>query len=388
MPEHLHTIAPRQRQLSIVILNLVSVLSQFGQYGLGTTLIPIGLKVRQATPEAIGFSSAALWLGMLLGLLLAGQFTRKLGYRHTLILGICLSSISFVLMPLLPWLWWAAPASVIGFGLGLRWIALETWLYRLVPAQARGRVVGIHETLLACAAILGPLLIVTLDTIRPDAFWIASAVMLLGLLPLIWVTTIAAHSEEQAEGNVSHFSLKFWLGLGAIIAGLGGYMEASLLALLPVYMADLNFSAQDAAWLLTVFQMGAMLFQFPVGWMADHYGLLKTTRLCGYIAFVTFLVAILFAQMLSVLTVAIFILGGVIAATLSLGIIWAIHNNTGTQITFKVRQVSIVYTSLSAAGPLITGFVISHSSSATLFWQQLLVLLILLGVLYQRRSAS
>jgi MFS family permease len=212
--------------------------------------------------------------------------------------------------------------------------------------------------------------------------------MLLGLLPLIWVTTIAAHSEEQAEGNVSHFSLKFWLGLGAIIAGLGGYMEASLLALLPVYMADLNFSAQDAAWLLTVFQMGAMLFQFPVGWMADHYGLLKTTRLCGYIAFVTFLVAILFAQMLSVLTVAIFILGGVIAATLSLGIIWAIHNNTGTQITFKVRQVSIVYTSLSAAGPLITGFVISHSSSATLFWQQLLVLLILLGVLYQRRSAS
>ena len=103
---------------SIIALNIVSVLAQFGQYGLGTTLIPIGLKVRNATPENIGITSAAFWLGMLVGLVVAGQLTRKLGFRMTLVCGIAMSSLSFVLMPLINWHLWAIPAATIGFGTG------------------------------------------------------------------------------------------------------------------------------------------------------------------------------------------------------------------------------------------------------------------------------
>jgi len=371
-------LTPKRRLVSIVALNIVSVLAQFGQYGLGATLIPIGLKVRNATPENIGVTSAALWAGMLVGLIVAGQLTRKFGFRMTLLFGVAMSSLSFALMPLINWHLWAMPAAAIGFGMGLRWIALETWLYSLVPTDARGRIVGIHETLLGIAAILGALLIVVIDTSKPDAFWIAAAVMLIGVFPLAFATSITARTDESQ----TRFSLKikYWLGFGAIVAGLGGYVEGSLLALLPVYSADLGLTAKDAAWLLTTFQIGAMAFQFPIGWMADHYGLIKTTKLCAAVAFASLLFIISIDQTLQTILVAIFILGGVIAGTLSLGIIWAIHNNTGAALTHRVRQVSIVYTILSATGPFISGFVVGHIGSVSLFWQQLVVVLVILVV--------
>jgi hypothetical protein len=73
---------------------------------------------------------------------------------------------------------------------------------------------------------------------------------------------------------------------------------------------------------------------------------------------------------------------------LSLGIIWAIHNNTGAALTHRVRQVSIVYTILSAAGPFISGFVIGHIGSASLFWQQLAVILVLIVLLIKQSKTT
>ncbi len=137
-----------QRTASIVALNAVSTLAQIGQFGLATTLLPIALEAKKAMPDFIGTASSAFWVGMLFGLLVAGKLTRQFGYRNTVILGLVVSALSFAFMPILDWHWWALPPAVIGFGMGLRWIANETWLYRLAPEHARGRVVGIHETLI------------------------------------------------------------------------------------------------------------------------------------------------------------------------------------------------------------------------------------------------
>jgi MFS family permease len=391
---------------SIIALNIASALSQLGQYGLGTTLIPIALKIRNASAENIGFTSAVFWLGMLFGLLLANQLTRHLGYRFTVILGVLMSAVSFALLLNIDWHWWSLPAAAIGFGTGLRWIALETWLYRLVSANARGRIVGLHETLLGISAILGPLIIVAFGATKPTAFYVASVTLVIGIFPLIFAHTLnvidndtndikLVSSRQNSHANLGNILAKiklsinlglsqatlFWFGFGALVAGLGGWIEGSILALLPVYSADVGQTSTDAAWLLTLFQMGAMVCQFPIGWLADHKGLLKTTQLSALVAFAALILALSLGSHLQVLAIAVFILGGVIAGFLTLGIIWAIHNNTGTALSNGVRQVSIVYTTLSAAGPFVTGLIISHSSSHSLFWQQLVVVFILLMVL-------
>ena len=371
---------------SIVALNVVSTLAQIGQFGLAITLLPIALEAKKATPDFIGTTSSAFWLGMLFGLLVAGKLTRQFGYRGTVTVGLILSAISFILMPMLNWHWWALAAAAIGFGMGLRWIANETWLYRLAPEDARGRVVGIHETLIGLASIIGPLIILAVGATKPSAFW-AGAMILILAIPLLFVAEglPAVDKNDMDEQPINrHFNLILWLGFGGLIAGLGGWVEGSLVALLPVYSADIGLASTAAAWLFTVFGIGAMLCQFPVGWLADQKGVLWTAKLCALIGAIAVTVA--FAANLTALAIAVFLLGGITAGLLTLGMIWAAQHGTGAALTNKVRQVSIVYTCLSAAGPFVAGFVVSHTSSQSLFWQQLVVIVVLVVVLFKHKE--
>jgi len=66
--------------------------------------------------------------------------------------------------------------------------------------------------------------------------------------------------------------------------------------------------------------------------------------------------------------------------------VWATQHGTGSDITNRVRQVSIVYTTLSALGPMCAGFIVSHTSSVSLFWQQLAVMLVLAAVLLKNQK--
>lgn len=393
MPESLSS---SQRTTSIVALNAVSVLSQIGQYGIGTTLLPIALEVRGASPQLIGITSSALWVGMLAGLLVAGQLTRWLGYRMTVLAGLAISSISFAAIPILNWNWWSFPAAAIGFGLGLRWIANETWLYRLAPANARGRIVGIHETLIGVAAVAGPLIIVALGAIKPTAFWLSAAVVSMAAIPLFLAVTLPAvdkaANEQHSRVSKSNFSLSksklgihqkliYWMGFGALIAGLGGVVEGSLLALLPVYSTHAGFTSTDSAWLFTILGVGAMVCQFPIGWLADHKGVLWTSKLCALFAALSVLLALGYDTTLQALAFSMFILGGATAGLLTLGLVWATQHSVGAELTSRVRQVSIIYTLFSAAGPVLAGFIVSHIGISSLFWQQLAVTLVLAVVL-------
>ena len=377
---------PARRTSSIIALNAVSTLAQIGQFGLATTLLPIALEAKQATPDFIGFASSAFWLGMLFGLLVAGKFTRQLGYRSTVIIGLILSAISFVLMPILDWHWWALPAAAIGFGMGLRWIANETWLYRLAPEHARGRVVGIHETLIGLAAIIGPLIIVAFGTSKPSVFWAGAIISILAIVPLFMADSLPAVDKDSMNKQPinRHYNLILWLGFGGLIAGLGGWIEGSLVALLPVYTADIGLASTSAAWLFTVFGIGAMLCQFPVGWLADNKGVLWTAKLCTFIGAIS--AAIAFSKSFAALAIAVFLLGGITAGLLTLGMIWAAQHGVGAALTNKVRQVSITYTLLSAVGPFVAGFVVSHTTSQSLFWQQLVVIFVLAIVLIKHKE--
>ena len=383
-----------QHLSSIIALNLVSALSQIGQFGLGTTLIPIALEAKMATPEAIGLTTSSFWFGMLFGLFKAGYLTRKLGYRNTVLIGLLLSALSFFIMPLLNWHWWAIPAALIAVGLGYRWIANETWLYRLAPISARGRIVGIHETLISVAAIAGPMIIIAYGPESTTSFWIASAIILVSipglyfahLVPAVTEDEHAKHEAKQETINTKTawfkstwlhkllWGLKFWIAFGAIIAGLGGWIEGSLLAFLPMYTSAQDMGSKDAAILMTIIGAGATVWQFPLGWLADDRGVLWTAKLTTFLGTISVMLVILFTKVFWILAVAVFLLGGLIGGMLTLGLIWATQHSSSTEMTRRVWQVSIVYTTFSASGPFVSGYIIGLSNVNTLFWQHILVI--------------
>lgn len=390
---------------SIVALNGVSTLAQIGQYGLGTTLLPLALEARGASPWQIGVASAALWFGMLAGLLLAGGLTRRLGYRLTVVAGLALSALAFTAMPWLPWAAWSVPSAAIGMGLGLRWIANETWLYRLAPAGARGRIVGIHETLIGIASIAGPVLVVATGALKPDAFLIGAALTASAALPL-WLATpldataadtnAAADAADAAGARPDAGAGSPWarlaalaagLSIGAWVAGLGGWMEGSLLALLPVLATDQGLSSASAAWLLTLLGIGATASQFPIGWLADLKGVVWTARVGTALAGLATLAVLLQPGALTLAAMAL-ALGAVSGGMLTLGMVFASSGGDGAAITARVRQVSVLYTTLSGIGPLVAGAVVDRTGQSMSLMVLQAAIVVTLAVVLRPRAGQ
>jgi MFS family permease len=281
-------------------------------------------------------------------------------------------------------------------GLGLRWIANETWLYRLAPEQGRGRVVGLHETVIALASIVGPLLVAGFGVTSALAFWWGAALTLCAA-PALWgaetlaVPPLDAHRAiRHAEGRLpwrargSLLGLLSMISLGAWLAGLGGWIEGALLGLMPVFAADHGLASADTALLMALLGVGGVLFQFPIGWLADLRGVAWAARWATAFAGTITLLTLGWAAglwgdgtagsaawALGALAV---VIGGVSPGLLTLGLTHATQDPRGAAITAQVRQVSLVYTLLSAAGPLAAGSLIEATgSSLALLWQQLAV---------------
>ncbi|MBZ8139474.1 hypothetical protein CLD22_06100 [Rubrivivax gelatinosus] len=363
---------------SLIALNAVSLLAQLGQFGLGATLLPLALQARGAGAGAIGLVGSAFWLGMLAGLLSAGWLLRAFGYRGAVAAGVGISALAFVLTPALPLAAWALPSAAIGLGLGWRWIGNETWLYRLAPSSARGRVVGVHETLIGVASVAGPAAVALLGTLRPDAFHLGAAACLAALLPLMLARTLAVHAEPEAGTG--------WrgLGLGAWIAGLGGWMEGSLLSQLGVALAPQGLDTADTARLLTVLGIGGMLCQVPLGWCADRLGVRRSGWICAGAAALATAATLLAPGSLPVLAVMAFTVGGASAGLLTLGMVHAAQGADAGEIARRVRQVSLVYTGLSACGPALAGLLIESSGRPAWLWWQQALLVALLALLLRR----
>jgi MFS family permease len=385
-----------RRTTSIIALNAVSTLTHVSQYGLGTMLIPIALEAKNASPEIIGFTSAILWFGMLIGLLVAGKIIHAISYRNTVLLSMAISATSFIAIPFIDWHFWFLPAAILGCGIGLRWIANETWLYRLSPSSAQGRIVGIHEALIGLATIIGPLIIVALGASNARIFGVAAAIILAALVPLFMAHTLSATDENVAQSKTGavkpaskstfNKNIIYWLSFGGLIAGLGGWIENSLLAFLPVYATDIGLHSDKTAWLFTLLGIGAFVCQFPIGWLADIKSVNWAATLCSAITLFAVLFAILFDQTFLSLAVIMLILGATLSGLLTLGIIWATQHSTGSALAGQMRQLSVTYTTLSAISPFVGGFIVGRVGSSSLFWQQLAVILVLAVVLFKHKE--
>jgi MFS family permease len=176
-------------------------------------------------------------------------------------------------------------------------------------------------------------------------------------------------------------------------------MEGSLLAQLPVLASDRGLTTSDTALLQGLMGVGGVLFQFPLGWWADRRGVAQAARWAGAGAGAITVFAWAWglglggeatsvgaAWALGALAV---VIGGVSPGLLTLGLTHATRDPHGPALTARVREVSLVYTLASGAGPLAAGFWIDTSdSSMALVWQQAVVVAVLGGVLFAHAKGT
>ena len=378
---------------TISALNTTSALAQVGQFGIAFVVLPVWLAQQGLDAAQLGLFAASLWLGQLPGLALAPWLSRRFGPRKVITAGLLCTLLALWGIAWLLWPLCLAGGMLAGFGLGLRWIGLEPWLYSIAPDHARGRLVGFHETLIALAPIVAPVLAGALGLQGLALFWVGSGFCLAALLPL----ALAAPAPAEPVAAAAVFGGGPLAGLGqawqepvfrqgVLVALLGGMMEAALSGLFALFAQGRSMAVGQIADLLALFGLGGLLLQYGVGWLADHRGVGVAARWC---AVATALVAaVLAAWPLGpwLTGLAVFLLGGFITAFLTLALIASTVARAGS-LSGNVSRISMLYTGSAVLGPLAAAAAMQASNGDALMWFTAAAA-VLLALLLGRRAAA
>lgn len=261
-------------------------------------------------------------------------------------------------------------------------------MYGIAPAQARGRLVGFHETLIALAPIVAPLLVGYFGVQGNALFWIGGLFILACLPPL-------ALTRAPAMVRAAPLSQSSWLSRlrsareplfkqGLVIALVGGMMEATVSGLFAVFTQDHGMSVSQTSELLAVFGVGGLLLQYGVGWFADHRGVAQAALWCA-LGTVAMCIALLSPIPYPLVMAAVFLLGGFITAFLTLALVAATMSTTGT-MAGNVSTMSMMYTLSAIGGPLAAGAIIDASTGDALMWMTAAAAVLMMGLLWRLTS--
>jgi MFS family permease len=260
------------------------------QSGVALPLVPLALEHRGTDKLTIGIVAACWAIGMLAFGTRIPHLASRFGAVPVIIVSVVAGSLINVAYTVtsgpLAWGLLTLMHGVVG---GVPWVVSEIWMNVVVEEKRRGRVMGIYATMVAVGMALGPLVLQVVGVYGPAPFLTAAGLALLVALPLLphWRTAPRIHFSKDS-GFVQVVGIAPLAMLAAFACGLG---EQVAFSFLPVYAVGAGVSAQTGALWLSVFVMGNVVLQWPIGWMADHFDRRAVVAGCSLVSAV--LVALL-----------------------------------------------------------------------------------------------
>ncbi len=265
-------LSPWARRASLAAI----IASTFGvgvNLGVLTPLVALILERDGVGATLIGLNAAMPALAMLLFAAWIARLAGRVSALGALLGGLALALVSVLLMPLFRDLSaWFLLRFAIGLSLSLPWVIGETWINTVVTEKGRGRALGFYATAFYGGLACGPLVVRAIGIDGWAPFLVAAGALVLAALPLIAAQSLAPglapRLEAVPELRVTQVARVAPLIVGgAVIAGL---TEAALYTLLPLYGLRSGIGQEAAVWMLTVFVIGSIAFQIPMGALADR----------------------------------------------------------------------------------------------------------------------
>lgn len=355
--------APLQNIRVLVVLCLVSAGWAFS-FGLGAPLASLWLSECGYSDSIVGLNTGVYYLGIAVTAIVVPRLMRRLG-RGCPALGFVLSGVTVALFP-----WgggmfgWFALRLLNGIGGAMSLIPLETYVNRHSSAEQRSRNFGFYAVSIAVGWALGNLIgLQMFDSAARSAFVLGGSVTL-AMLPLVW-KTLPWPAEPAAERG-QPMPIPWRRSLLSFGSGWGqGFLEGSMVSLLPIYLLFLGLSKDEVSWLTSGIMIGVILFQVPVAWLADLLGRAPVLLAC-HVVVLAGLIALPFCAGHILLPMCLFLIGACSGAFYPLGL-----SLLGEQVRdAALARATAYYLALnclgSLIGPVVTGIVMDSFGKAAL----------------------
>lgn len=289
--------------------------------GMTVPLISLALEQRGASAFLIGANSGVMALAVLLVAPLLPGLLAGIGTLPVLYLGIGISCVSLALFPVFDGIAvWFCLRLILGIGIALHWIVSETWINIVAHASSRGRAVSAYATVWGAGIAIGPQIMTLTGVEGALPFLVGSGILALAVVPLLLASGLAPTVPSRSAGGGL---LRAWRAAPVAMAAgfVAGFSETAIFALLPLFGLAVGYDAAGAVLMVSVFAAGSLLFQPPLGWLADRGDCLRLLVFCAVVG--AFGAAALPAATMSgpVLWPLLLLWGGIVVGFYTLGLI-------------------------------------------------------------------
>jgi MFS family permease len=289
-------------------------------FGFQPPLIALTLSRLGYSSFAIGAVISASLIAVILCGPLYPRVIARLGLKRCIVAGIVFAAALLLLMPLYPSVGpWLILRFIAGCALGLVWIASEIWMNSASGTESRGTVMGIYGTVFSIGIVAGPLLLEFTGTRGAEPFVVGAACLILTLVPMVVLRQVTGAGQQFTPLRGLSAALKTApiVMLAAFVAGL---VESADLTLLPLFGMHSGLNERAALLLVAVFMVGNVVWQVPIGLLADRYGRKTLLGICAAASCIGPLLLPRWLNTPLLLWSLLFIWGGTLYAFYSLGV--------------------------------------------------------------------
>ncbi|MFH2503933.1 MFS transporter [Klebsiella indica] len=325
--------------------------------GYTVPLISLALAQQQIDAFYVGLLAALPPAGMMLSSFLSPALCRRFEMGTLLsvsLVALALATIASCLALSLAHL--LLPRLVTGLASGVIIVLGESWITGGAAGKNRAMLTGIYASAFTGCQLAGPLLISAGEAYR---LWTLLLVGIVTFACLLMLRHLPSGSRERLAERPG------WRSLGAFLPVLASgvfcfaFFDASILALLPLYGMDKGLNDVMAVLLVTVVLTGDAVFQAPLGWIADRFGIRRVHLSCA-VVFCLALLALPFLLSSHIpLISGCLILGAAAGALYTLSLVRAGKTFSGQKLIMINALLGFFWSAGSVAGPVVSGLLIS-----------------------------
>lgn len=346
---------PSSRTRTITIAAAIFTIALVGT-GLSLTLPLLSLRMEAGGMSGgfIGFNTAVGGLATVLGAPFVPGLARRFGVRPVLLFAVGLGAIVLVSFHFVPdFRAWFVLRFLFGVSLTILFVLSEYWINAAAPPERRGLVMGIYATVLSLGFAAGPAILAAVGTQGLAPFAAGALLYLLAAAPVAAAGAETPAIEDETTKGVLGF---LRAAPAATLAGfIYGAVETGAFGLLPVYGRRLGFDEQAAAALITVVALGNVVFQIPIGLIADRVDRRLVLFACALVGTGGALLLPGLEASPRALHAVLFVWGGIVAGLYTVGLAMLGARYTGAELATANATFVILYSLGMIAGPPAIG---------------------------------
>ncbi|MEO1106381.1 MAG: MFS transporter [Pseudomonadota bacterium] len=323
--------------------------------GLQGTILGVRGEIEGFSTLEMSFVMSAYFVGFLGGSRLAPEMIRRVGHvRVFAALASFISAVMIMYPMLTDPIAWVLGRVVIGFCFSGVYVTAESWLNNAASNENRGQALSLYMIVQMTGIISAQGLVLLGDPAGYQTFVIASILVSISFAPIL-----LSISPTPAFDSTKPMTLRELLGKSPLACVgmffLGGVFSAQF-GMSAVYGARAGLSLFEISTFVAAFYIGAVVFQYPLGWFSDRMDRRLLITLVSVAGGVGAVVGMIYGVTYPVLLGSAFVIGGLSNPLYSLLIAHA--NDFLDHEDMAAASGGLVFINgLGAiAGPLITGW--------------------------------